>query len=215
MFKVRFSSGAAQLKRDLFEKAELQTVRREAPVRPQLLQHPNVMSVLPNTPQQRLMLDSLLSEIKRQGIYSAPLMVPLESQQSVYDNWSAHDRADDPSLSAVIQSRQPHMTRQTFAQKLASLKTWIRSGVKFVIGTDQGPEASELGPVVWGRMGRRHFEIMEGLQEAGMSSMDILIAATRHGAEAYGLSKQSRILCPATLSLSQRKSVCKKQRNVC
>ena len=80
------------------------------------------------------------------------------------------------------------MTRQTFAQKLASLKTWIQSGVKFVIGTDQGPEASELGPVVWGRMGRRHFEIMEGLQEAGMSTMDILVAATRHGAEAYGLA---------------------------
>jgi len=166
----------------------LESLREAVAVHPQLLQHPNVMSVLPNTPQQRLMLDSLLSEIKRQGIYSAPLMVPLESQQSVYDNWSAHDRADDPSLSAVIQSRQPHMTRQTFAQKLASLKTWIRSGVKFVIGTDQGPEASELGPVVWGRMGRRHFEIMEGLQEAGMSTMDILVAATRHGAEAYGLA---------------------------
>ena len=37
-------------------------------------------------------------------------------------------------------------------------------------------------------MGRRHFEVMEGLQEAGATPMDILIAATRHGAEAYGLA---------------------------
>jgi imidazolonepropionase-like amidohydrolase len=37
-------------------------------------------------------------------------------------------------------------------------------------------------------MGRRHFEVMEGLQEAGMAPNEILIAATRHGAEAYGLA---------------------------
>ncbi len=166
----------------------LESLREAVAVRPQLLQHPNVMSVPPTTLRQRRMLDSLLVEIKRLGIYSAPLMIPLDAQQAVYESWNAEDRRRDPHLGAVIQSRQPGMTRDAFAARRAALQTWIRSGVKFVIGTDQGPEAAELGPVVWGRMGRRHFEVMEGLQEAGMPAMDIVIAATRHGAEAYGLA---------------------------
>lgn len=166
----------------------LESLREAIAVRPQLLQHPNVMSVPPTTPSQRRMLDSLLVEIRRLGIYSAPLMIPLDEQQAVYESWTVEDRRRDPHLGAVIQGRQPGNTRESFAARRASLQTWIRSGVKFVIGTDQGPEAAELGPVVWGRMGRRHFEVMEGLQEAGMPAMDIVIAATRHGAEAYGLA---------------------------
>lgn len=166
----------------------LESLREAVAVRPQLLQHPNVMSVMPNTPAQLHMLDSLLGEIKRLGIYSAPLAVPLDEQQRVYEEWTPADSRRDPSLGAVIQDRQRGMTRAAFDARRVALQTWIRAGVKFVIGTDQGPEASELGPVVWGRMGRRHFEIMEGLQEAGAKPMDILIAATRHGAEAYGLA---------------------------
>lgn len=94
----------------------------------------------------------------------------------------------DPYLGAVIQSRQPGATAEAFAARRTMVQRWLRARVKVVIGTDQGPEASELGPVVWGRMGRRHFEVMEGLQEAGASPMDLLVAATRHGAEAYGLA---------------------------
>lgn len=166
----------------------LESLREAVAVKPRLLQHPNVMSRLPDTPAQHRMLDSLLGEIKRLGIYSAPLMVPLEEQQQVFDSWTPDDTRSDPHLGAVIQGRQRGMTRQAFAARRSALQRWIRSGVKFVIGTDQGPEASELGPVVWGRMGRRHFEIMEGLQEAGATPMDILVAATRHGAEAYGMA---------------------------
>jgi imidazolonepropionase-like amidohydrolase len=72
--------------------------------------------------------------------------------------------------------------------------------VKFTIGTDQGPEASELGPVVWGRMGRRHFEVMEGLQQAGAAPMDLIIAATRHGAEAYGLADSLGTIQPGKVA---------------
>lgn len=166
----------------------LESLREGIAVRPQLLQHPNVMSTPPHTPAQLRMLDSLLREIKRLGIYSALLGVPLEEQQQVYDNWNQGDSRREPYLGAVIQGRQPGMTREAFDARRAMLQRWLRAGVNVVIGTDQGPEASELGPVVWGRMGRRHFEIMEGLQEAGATPMDILIAATRHGAEAYGLA---------------------------
>lgn len=166
----------------------LESLREGIAVRPQLLQHPNVMSTPPSTPAQLQLLDSLLAEIRRLGIYSALLAVPLEEQQRVYDAWSIDDSRRDPHLGAIIHGRQLGSTRAAFDARRAMLQRWLRAGIKVVIGTDQGPEASELGPVVWGRMGRRHFEVMEGLQEAGASPMDIVIAATRHGAEAYGLA---------------------------
>ena len=166
----------------------LESLREAVAVRPQLLQHPNVMSVPPTSPAQLQLLDSLLAEITRHGIYSALLGVPLDEQQRVYEEWSIEDTRRDPHLGAIIQARQPGMTREAFAARRAMVQRWLRAGVKVVIGTDQGPEASELGPVVWGRMGRRHFEVMEGLQEAGASPMELLVAATRHGAEAYGLA---------------------------
>ncbi|MCC6318497.1 MAG: amidohydrolase family protein [Gemmatimonadaceae bacterium] len=166
----------------------LESLREAVAVHPQLLQHPNVMSVPPSTPAQLAMLDSLLAEIRRLGIYSAPLAVPHDAQQAVYESWTADDTRRDPHLGAVIQGRQRGSTREAFEARRVLLQRWIASGVKFVIGTDQGPEAAELGPVVWGRMGRRHFEVMEGLQQAGARPMDIIVAATRHGAEAYGLA---------------------------
>ena len=88
----------------------LESLREAVAVRPQLLQHPNVMSVPPNTPAQRQMLDSLLGEIKRLGIYSAPLAVPLDEQQRVYEEWTAADTRRDPHLGAVVQDRQRGMT---------------------------------------------------------------------------------------------------------
>ena len=64
------------------------------------------------------------------------------------------------------------------------------AGVNFTISTDQGPETADLGPTIWGRMGRAHFERMEALQYIGTKPMDILIAATRNGAFAYGLGER-------------------------
>lgn len=178
----------------------LESLREAVAVRPHLLQHPNVMSVPPSTPAQLRLLDSLLVEIKRLGIYSAPLAIPHDEQQEVFDRWTVDDTRRDPYLGAIIQQRQLGATREAFALRRQQLQRWIRSGVKFTIGTDQGPEASELGPVVWGRMGRRHFEVMEGLQQAGAQPMDILIAATRHGAEAYGLADSLGTVQPGKLA---------------
>jgi imidazolonepropionase-like amidohydrolase len=178
----------------------LESLREAVAVRPQLLQHPNVMSVPPRTPAQLQLLDSLLAEIKRLGIYSAPLAVPHDEQQEVLDRWTVDDTRRDPHLGAIIQQRQVGATREAFAARRQLLQRWIRAGVKFTIGTDQGPEASELGPVVWGRMGRRHFEVMEGLQQAGAAPMDLIIAATRHGAEAYGLADSLGTIQPGKVA---------------
>ncbi|MEP7380337.1 MAG: amidohydrolase family protein [Gemmatimonadota bacterium] len=194
---LMFSSRSLQAMRGAAQRAgkpfqthtfTLESLREAVAVQPQLLQHPNVMSVPPHTPAQLQLLDSLLVEIRESGIFCALLGVPLEEQQVVYDRWSVDDSRRDPHLGAVIQSRQTGNTREAFLARRAMVQRWLRAGVKLVIGTDQGPEASELGPVVWGRMGRRHFEVMEGLQEAGASPMELIIAATRNGAEAYGLA---------------------------
>jgi len=178
----------------------LESLREAVAVRPQLLQHPNVMSVPPRTAPQLRLLDSLLAEIRRLGIYSAPLAVPHDEQQAVFDGWTVDDTRRDPHLGAIIQQRQLGATREAFAARRQQLQRWIRAGVKLTIGTDQGPEASELGPVVWGRMGRRHFEVMEGLQQAGAAPMDILIAATRHGAEAYRLADSLGTVAPGKVA---------------
>jgi hypothetical protein len=178
----------------------LESLREGIAVRPHLLQHPNVMSTPPRSPAQLQLLDSLLVEIKRLGIYSALLAIPLEEQQQVYERWNAEDSRRDPHLGAIIQGRQAGSTRAAFDARRSMLQRWLRAGIKLVIGTDQGPEAAELGPVVWGRMGRRHFEVMEGLQEAGASPMEILIAATRHGAEAYGLADSLGTIQPGKVA---------------
>jgi len=178
----------------------LESLREAVAVRPQLLQHPNVMSVPPRTPAQLRLLDSLLTEIRRLGIYSAPLAIPHDEQQDVLDRWTVEDTRRDPHLGAIIQQRQVGATREAFAARRLLLQRWIKAGVKFTIGTDQGPEASELGPVVWGRMGRRHFEVMEGLQQAGAAPMELIIAATRHGAEAYGLADSLGTIQPGKLA---------------
>ncbi|HEX4932910.1 MAG TPA: amidohydrolase family protein [Gemmatimonadaceae bacterium] len=178
----------------------LESLREAIAVRPHLLQHPNVMSVPPRTPAQLRLLDSLIAEIRRLGIYAAPLAVPLDEQQEVYDRWTVDDTRRDPHLGAIIQQRQQGQTRAAFAERRRQLQRWVGAGLKLVIGTDQGPEASELGPVVWGRMGRRHFEVMEGLQQAGAAPMDILVAATRHGAEAYGLADSLGTIAPGKVA---------------
>jgi imidazolonepropionase-like amidohydrolase len=67
------------------------------------------------------------------------------------------------------------------------LRLWLDAKVPFTLATDGGAEASELGPAGWGRLGRGHFENMESLEDAGASPREILIGATRRGAEAYGL----------------------------
>ena len=67
------------------------------------------------------------------------------------------------------------------------LRVWLDAGVPYTIATDQGPEDADLGPTVWGRMGRAHFDRMVGLQDAGAEPLDILRAATLTGAEAYRL----------------------------
>ena len=74
-----------------------------------------------------------------------------------------------------------------FQARIANVQKMLRGGVPFTLATDMGPEANELGPVGWGKIGERHFDALESLQEAGASPMDIIMGATKRGAEAYRL----------------------------
>jgi imidazolonepropionase-like amidohydrolase len=87
-----------------------------------------------------------------------------------------------------------------FEELSAGVKVWLEAEVPFTLATDQGPEAADLGPVVWGRLGRAHFDRMEALQDLGASSIQILIAATRNGAAAYGLENQLGTVEPGKLA---------------
>ena len=157
-------------------------------IAPDLLQHPNVMapSWQAASEAQKKELRRLIAEIKKRRIYSGLMAVPEKKQLEIYQNWKAED-SEDPDLNEIMLFRQQWYNGVTYDQLAEGLRVWLDAGVPFTLATDQGPETSDLGPTVWGRLGRAHFDRMVGLQDAGVPPMEILIAATRNGAAAYNL----------------------------
>ena len=160
-------------------------------ISPDLLQHPNVMapSWQAASEAQKKELRRLIAEIKKRGIYSGLMAVPEKKQLEIYQNWKAED-SEDPDLNEIMLFRQQWYNGVTYDQLAEGLRVWLDAGVPFTLATDQGPETSDLGPTVWGRLGRAHFDRMVGLQDAGVPPMEILIAATRNGAAAYNLLEE-------------------------
>jgi len=155
---------------------------------PDLLQHPNVMN--PSWPgaseAQKAAIRMLIEEIDSAGILSGLMAVPEKRQIELYQSWSS-GMTNDPALDEIMRYRQPWFEGVTFDMMAEGLRVWLSAGVPFTLATDQGPEDADLGPTVWGRMGRAHFDRMIGLQDAGASPMTILEAATLMGARAYRL----------------------------
>jgi imidazolonepropionase-like amidohydrolase len=174
----------------------VESLRMAVEVGAELLQHPNVMSVSwqKSSPAQKAVIEGLIADIARKGIYCGLMAVPDKNKDRITREWNASEHPDDRYLNRVMKDRQREGTDRSqmaaFEDRVAGLRKWIDGGVRFTIATDQGPEAAELGPVAWGRLGRSHFERMEALQDAGVSPIEILIAATRNGAEAYGLGNK-------------------------
>jgi imidazolonepropionase-like amidohydrolase len=174
----------------------VESLRMAVEVGAELLQHPNVMSVSwqKSSPAQKAAIEGLIADIARKGIYCGLMAVPDKNKDRITREWNASEHPDDRYLNQVMKSRQVEGTDKSqataYEARVAGLRKWIDGGVRFTIATDQGPEAAELGPVVWGRLGRSHFERMEALQDDGVSPMEILIAATRNGAEAYRLGNK-------------------------
>ncbi len=160
---------------------------------PDLLQHPNVMSVPYHraSERQREEIASMIDRVKSKGIYSALMAIPSKRQLEKTRAWNPETETNaDFFLHRVLANRRLGLTGSTFEQAAAGVRAWLDAGVPFTLATDQGPEAAELGPVVWGRLGRAHFDRMEALQDLGVAPERILEAATINGAHAYRLGDE-------------------------
>jgi len=170
----------------------VESLRLAVELEPDLLFHPNVMSVpwRHASPQQKEAIQSLIKSIADKGIYAGLMAIPEREQMRVSAEWDSKENMDDPYLNEIMVNRQLGMAGTSFEDRAAGIKVWFDGGVRYTLATDQGPEAADLGPVAWGRLGRMHFDRMIGLQDVGAEPMDILIAATRNGADAYGLGQE-------------------------
>ena len=175
------------------------SLRLSIELEPDLLQHPNVMSVPYSraSERQKAAIDDMIVQIKQSSIYSGLMAIPSKRQMETTRNWRPEDEAEaDFYLHRVIAHRQLGLAGSTLDQAAAGLRPWLDAEVPFTLATDQGPEASELGPVVWGRLGRAHFDRMEALQDLGVEPLRILEAATINGARAYRLGEEIGSLEP-------------------
>ena len=77
---------------------------------------------------------------------------------------------------------------------MANTLAMHRAGVKIAVGTDAG------GPVGYNFQGYNTIREMELLVDTGLSPMDVLVAATRTGAELIGVSDRLGTLTPGTLA---------------
>ncbi len=167
----------------------VESLRLAIELEPDFLMHPNVISP-PWKYASQSHKDSVRSSIRaiaEKGIYAGLMAVPEKEQYRIYAEWDFREHSDDPYLNEIMVNRQLHRASASFEDQAEGLKVWLDAGIKYTLATDQGPDSADLGPVVWSRLGRAHFDRMIGLQDVGASPMDVLIASTRNGAEAYGL----------------------------
>lgn len=170
----------------------VESLRLAVELDPDILLHPNVMNPpwLSASDLQQTAIRSMIKTIAKKGIYAGLMAIPEKEQMRIYAEWDFREHTDQPYLNEIMVDRQLGMAGTTFAEQAVGVKAWLDGGVRFTLATDQGPDTADLGPVVWGRLGRMHFNRMIGLQDVGASPMDILIAATRNGAQAFGLGNE-------------------------
>lgn len=91
-------------------------------------------------------------------------------------------RIPPPKDLAQLEARQ--VERAAAAERLsrANLKRVVGAGIPIAMGTDAGNPLTLHGPSVYAEM--------EAMQAAGMTPMQVLVAATRGGARAMGLEKE-------------------------
>lgn len=207
---MMFSPRVLQAMRDVVREAGLpfqthsfsvESLRASIDLEPDLLQHPNVMSVpwQHSSEAQKVAITGMIREIAQKGILSALMAIPNRKQVSTYSEWDSSQH-DDPWINQVMDERRGAFVGADFEELSAGVKVWLEADVPFTLATDQGPEAADLGPVVWGRLGRAHFDRMEALQDLGASPLQILIAATRNGAAAYSLEDRLGSIEPGKMA---------------
>lgn len=169
----------------------VESLRLSIDLEPDLLQHPNVMSTPWQfaTEGQKAAIREMIAEIRQKGMISGLMAIPNRDQVSLYANWESSDQ-HDPWVNRIMEARRPAFAGQEYETLTQGVQVWLDADVRYTIATDQGPEAADLGPTIWGRMGRAHFDRMEALQQIGAPPSEILEAATLTGAAAYHLDEQ-------------------------
>jgi imidazolonepropionase-like amidohydrolase len=160
--------------------------------------------------------DSLVADLKAAGVFVAPTL-------SLWDAFNSHERHperfEDAALSGSVppfllaNMRRPdyravekkrfldvaRMDAYTWADRhmpifKANTLAMHKAGVKIAVGTDAG------GPVGYNFQGYNTIREMELLVEAGLSPMDVLVAATRTGAELIGADDRLGTIAPGKLA---------------
>ncbi len=160
--------------------------------------------------------DTLIAELKDANVFVAPTL-------SLWESFNSHERHperfDDPALHGSVPPfllaamRRPdyraverkrflevaRMDAYTWADArmtvfMANTLAMHRAGVRVAVGTDAG------GPVGYNFQGYNTIREMELLVDAGLSPMDVLVAATRTGAELIGVSDRLGTLAPGKLA---------------
>jgi imidazolonepropionase-like amidohydrolase len=154
--------------------------------------------------------DEFLSLAKKNGTVYCPTLTVLDGYVRM-DRWAATGRPleiDDPNgcvdaeTRAKIASAPPSAPADAAAklQKFeaysanasrvmaANLKKISGAGIPVAMGTDAGNPLTLHGPSVYAEM--------EAMQAAGMTPMEVLVAATRGGARAMGAEKEAGTLEP-------------------
>ena len=160
--------------------------------------------------------DALIAELKAANVFIAPTL-------SLWEAFNSHERHpgrfDDPVLQGSVlpfllaSMRQPayraiekkrflevaRMDAYTWAD--THMKTFMdntlamhKAGVKIAVGTDAG------GPVGYNFQGSNTVREMELLVDAGLSPLEVLVAATRTGAELIGVADRVGTLAPGKLA---------------
>ena len=152
------------------------------------LVHPNVMNLgsMFGTDKQRAAIKALAKRTADKGMYAGLMAIPNKEEYEKYIQWDPK-KSEDYYVNKIMADRGMFMTMELYEAKAKGVRVWLDAGVKYTIATDSGPETKELGPTIWARLGRAHFERMEAFQQLGEKPEDILIAATRNGAAAYNL----------------------------
>lgn len=169
--------------------------RRALAIRPRAIVH-GLEDALPGG-------DSLVADLRRANVFVAPTL----SLWEAFNSFERHpERFDDPVLKgsvpplllasmrkpdyrAVEKKRFLEVARMdAYAWAGARMATFManttimhRAGVRIAVGTDAG------GPVGYNFQGYNTPREMELLVESGLSPMNVLVAATRTGAELIGV----------------------------
>jgi imidazolonepropionase-like amidohydrolase len=141
-----------------------------------VLQHPEFLGSFASAtdnddPDGRQLAKDLMDEIKQKHIFCAVFTTSEKKLQLMKEH------ANDPAFEGLTPGR--------YRYRIEGVRAMVRAGVTLTLATDAGPhDPEDRARPAQPMIGRVHFETMEDLVEAGLTPAEVLVIATRNGAEA-------------------------------